>query len=59
MKLLTPRTSEGFLPYIVLDWAIRFGFWLQYPSKIKHLGGRWPFGLFIRVPFLRLRWGCA
>jgi hypothetical protein len=50
MKLLNPKSSESIVPLLIIDRTIRFGFFLQV---------RAPFGLYIRVPFLMMRWGSA
>lgn len=59
MIVIRPKSSEEIVPLVWIDGQVRFGCFLQWPSKIPHLGGRHPFGLWIRVPFLSLRWGCA
>jgi hypothetical protein len=50
MKLINPKSSESRLPLLVVDSKIKFGFFVQR--------GR-PFGLYIRLPFVMARWGCA
>lgn len=71
MKLLNPKSSESWIPYLVLDKQIKFGFFLQVMTwwgcitafgwRIHRpkIGGRPPFGLYIRLPFVMARWGCA
>jgi hypothetical protein len=58
-NLILPRSLEGRCPVVTIDAKLKFGWFLQWPSKIPHLGGRHPFGLWIRIPFVRVRWGCA
>lgn len=50
MKLLNPKSSESKVPLLVIDSKFKFGFFFQ--------GGK-PFGLYIRLPFVFARWGCA
>lgn len=50
MKIINPKSSENIIPLIVADKKIKFGFFLQCGK---------PFGLYIRVPFLLVRWGSA
>jgi hypothetical protein len=50
MKIYSPKTSENYLPLIVLDGKLKLDFFLQVKK---------PFGLLIRVPFLLVRWGSA
>ncbi len=45
-----PRSAESKLPMVVLTTRRRFQFFMQRKA---------PFGLFIAVPFLWLRWGSA
>lgn len=50
MKIYVPKSAESKLPMIVIDHRIKFGWFLQRQS---------PFGLYIRIPFLWMRWGSA
>lgn len=50
IKVLNPKSSESIIPFFVIDAQIKFGFFLQTQE---------PFGLYIRIPFVMLRWGSA
>lgn len=50
IKVLNPKSSESRIPFFVIDSRIHFGFFLQMQD---------PFGLYIRIPFVMLRWGSA
>ena len=50
MKVLNPRSSESPCPLLVLDRKFRFGFFVQFQS---------PFVLYLRLPFVWMRWGSA
>ena len=49
-KILNPYSSLSWIPFFVFDSRIKFGFFLQMKD---------PFGLYIRVPFMFVRWGSA
>lgn len=50
VTIYAPRSAESSFPMIVIDKEFKFDFFLQRES---------PFGLYIRLPFLWLRWGSA
>jgi hypothetical protein len=50
LTIMCPRSAEMIVPFVVIDQRWAFDFFVQLRS---------PFGLFIRVPFLWLRWGGA
>ncbi len=50
MKILNPKSSESIIPLIVINKKLRFNFFLQLTK---------PFGLFLGLPFIFLRWGSA
>lgn len=71
-KVLNPRSSESWIPLFVIDRKIKFGFFLQQMTPLGLLTvhswhfylnrskkGHPPFGLYIRIPFMFWRWGCA
>ena len=56
-KLLNPRSSESRIPLLVIDSRWKWGFYFQMArpgAKYKKC-----FGLYLRVPFIMARWGCA
>jgi hypothetical protein len=74
MKILNPKSSESWIPFVVIDRKVKFGFILQvmtrwglilYKGKgqglhfIRDMKGWPPFGLYIRLPFILFRWGAA
>jgi len=50
MKILNPKSSESIVPLLIVDKKIKFGFFIQLQS---------PFGFYIRLPFVMIRWGSA
>lgn len=50
LALISPRSSESRIPLVVVDSSLKFDFYFQW---------RGCFGLYIRLPFIFLRWGCA
>jgi hypothetical protein len=49
--IFSPRSSLSLLPLVIVDERVKWEFFIiRHPS---------PFGLYIRIPFLMLRWGSA
>jgi len=74
IKVLNPKSSESWIPFLVIDSRFKFGFFLQVMTRwglilykgrgqglyfIREQKGWPPFGLYIRLPFVFARWGCA
>lgn len=49
--IMSPWSSEDWIPLVWVDLKFRFRF--------LHIRKPSPFGLYIRVPFLGMRWGSA
>lgn len=58
MKLISPKSSERWVPLVVFDWKFCFGFYFQ-SGRRRGPHDKPPFGLWIRLPFVWCRWGAA